>query len=243
MTAPSTATGRPAWLDRGGDERPVGFLGGSFDPVHAGHLQLARDAQRALDLAALAFVPAGRPWQKPDVSPAAERLRMLELAVQGAAGWSIDRREIERAGPTYTFDTVRSLRADAGPARPLVWIMGFDQLCRLPTWHRWEELLGQVHIAYAARADCSDTPPAPIRELLRSRAGLPADLSREAAGRIAEFPMQAVDCSATQIRKALAGGDAAYVRRCLPAPVLEHLRQHPLYGQRHGNEKTAAPGH
>jgi nicotinate-nucleotide adenylyltransferase len=229
----------------GADDGPIGLLGGSFDPVHAGHLQLARDAQQGLALAQVWFVPAGQPWQKHGVTPAADRLRMLELALAPMAQWRIDRREIDRDGPTYTIDTAGELRRQWGPRRPLVWLMGFDQLARLPTWHRWRELLGQLHIAYALRPGTGARLEAVMQRYEQAHRGAAQDLQREAAGRLVRFAMQPVDCSATQIRRALARGspqDAAYAARHVPAPVLDYIRERNLYAAEHGHEKTAAPG-
>lgn len=226
---------------------PIGFLGGSFDPVHAGHLQLARDAGRALGLRRLAFVPAGQPWQKGALSPARDRLRMLELALAGAADWTIDRREIERPGPTYTVDTARALRAEFGPTRPLVWILGSDQLHRLPTWHRWEELLGLLHIACADRAG-EPAPPATaydarLQSYAEEHAGTPDQLARRPAGLLVRFAMQPVDCSATALRAALRGGGADDTTGCLAEPVRRYIRRHHLYEAEHGNKEAATPGH
>jgi nicotinate-nucleotide adenylyltransferase len=220
---------------------PLGYLGGSFDPVHLGHLQLARDAERALGLESLSFVPAGQPWQKPGRAPAARRLEMLELALAEEPRWHIDRRELDRAGPTYTVDTARALRAQAGPARPLVWILGQDQLERLPTWHRWEELLELMHFAVAARAGLppgADAPPA----ALAARFAAPGELAGAPAGRLARFHMRPVDCSATAIRRALRAGDVAYAARWLPPAVLDYLRRQPLYTEENGDEEAATPG-
>jgi nicotinate-nucleotide adenylyltransferase len=226
----------------GGASAPIGLLGGSFDPVHAGHLQLARDAQRALGLAQVVFIPAGQPWQKSGTSPAGARLRMLELALAAEPGWLIDRREIERPGPTYTVDTARALRAESGPDRPLVWIMGSDQLGRLDSWHRWEELPALVHIAYAERAGTPPTLDPLVQGFAQRHAGSGAELARRPAGLLVPFAMRAVDCSASAIRAALRAGDAAYAARYLPDAVLEYLRHNPLYAPPHGNEKTATPG-
>ncbi len=234
-----TSSGKPkAGISAG----PIGFLGGSFDPVHVGHLQLARDAQDELGLEELRFVPAGQPWQKTGLTPARERVRMLELALAAKPDWSIDLREVERAGPTYTVDTVRALRAEAGPRRPLVWIMGFDQLLRLPSWHCWEQLLDLVHIAYADRADSAQELDAVMRDYVLRNGGDRTDLHRHAAGRLIRFAMHAVDCSATALRHALRTGDVAYAARYLPVPVIDYVRQHHLYAPEHGHQKTATPG-
>ncbi len=228
---------------------PVGLLGGTFDPVHAGHLQLARSAQSALGLAELRFLPAGAPWQKQAPSPAELRLGMLERAVAGVPGWHIDARELRRPGPTFTVETLLELRAELGPARPLVWVLGWDQLRRLDSWHRWRELPGLAHLAVAQRAGHPgpgadaprglaadegaggpDLPPA-VAALVAERAGAAADL-RAPAGRVVEFAMPAVDCSATRLRALLAAdGPQAQeeVGRYVPAAVLDYIRDHRLY--------------
>ncbi len=221
---------------------PLGYLGGSFDPVHAGHLQLARDAARELGLEALFFVPAGQPWQKSGLAPAARRLEMLELALAGEPRWQIDRRELDRPGPTYTVETARALRAQAGPTRPLVWILGQDQLQRLPTWHRWGELLGLVHFAYAARAGAPPLARAPLPAFAERHAAAPAELAAAPCGRVARFAMQPIDCSATEIRRALRAGDVAYAARWLPPAVFDYLRRQPLYTEENGDEEAATPG-
>ncbi len=211
---------------------PIGLLGGSFDPIHTGHLQLARAAQTALDLGELVFVPAGRPWQKGSITPAAQRLEMLALALGGNPRWRIDARETGREGPSYTVDTLHQIRKDLPAAQPLVWIMGFDQLCRLATWHRWEDLRTLAHIAFARRGPGA-LDEEMSRYIVRYR-GTAADLARSAAGAIVEFPMEPVDCSSTQIRRALAAADRPRVADFVPAPVLDFIRDHQLYAPTHG---------
>jgi len=213
---------------------PIGLLGGSFDPVHAGHLQLAADAQSALGLAQLRFLPAGQPWQKGAITPAAERARMLALALQGRVSWQLDRREIERAGPSYTVDTLRQYREECGPQRSLVWIMGSDQLRQLASWHRWEELIGLAHIAYARRAGSAAVLGVSMSRYVEQHRGTCADLQTRACGTVVEFTMRPVDCSATQIRRWLAAGELAQAARFLPESVLAYIGEHQLYLARHG---------
>lgn len=211
------------------DAAPIGLLGGSFDPVHAGHLQLARDAQARLGLPVVHFVPAGRPWQKGAISPAGDRLEMLALALQGHASWSIDACEIERPGPSYTVDSLAALRQAVGAQCPLVWIMGFDQLRALPSWHRWQALADLAHIAFARRAGAPCDLDAVMGDFVRHHAGSMAHLHAEPAGRVVEFPMQPVDCSATMLRAALARGDTAAAAPFLAPAVLEYIRERGLY--------------
>lgn len=208
---------------------PLGLLGGSFDPVHAGHLQLATDAQAALGLAQVRFVPAGQPWQKGSITPAAERVRMLALALQGRADWQLDMREIERAGPSYTVDTLQEFRDEYGPQRPLVWILGFDQLRQLATWHRWQELVGLAHIAYARRAGSSNVLDSSMSQFLERYRATAEQLRRHPCGSVVEFAMQPVDCSATQIRRWLAAGERDQAGRFLPEAVLAYIDEHQLY--------------
>ncbi len=210
---------------------PIGLLGGSFDPVHAGHLQLARDAQTALGLAEVVFVPAGRPWQKDRITPAVDRMRMVERALSGHAGWRADDCEIARAGPSYTIDTLRDWRAQIGPDRPLVWILGFDQLRQLDTWHRWEELTQCAHLAFAQRAGITMTAlPSTVRNWIAARRGTPADLSNAPNGTVIEFSMRPIDCSATLLRQAIAENrPAETLAHCLPPDVLAYIRTHRLY--------------
>jgi len=213
---------------------PLGLLGGSFDPVHAGHLQLAADAQSALGLIQLRFLPAGQPWQKGAITPAAERLRMLALALQGRRDWQLDPREIQRAGPSYTVDTLQQFRDECGPQRPLVWILGFDQLRQLATWHRWQELIGLAHIAYARRAGSANVLDAKMGQFVEQHRATAEQLQRRACGGVVEFAMQAVDCSATQIRRWLASGEREQAARFLPEAVLAYVDEHQLYLPSHG---------
>jgi nicotinate-nucleotide adenylyltransferase len=213
---------------------PLGLLGGSFDPVHAGHLQLAADAQAALGLRQLRFLPAGQPWQKGSITPAAERVRMLTLALQGRADWQLDTREIERAGPSYTVDTLRQFRDECGPHRSLVWILGFDQLRQLATWHRWQELISLAHIAYARRAGSANVLDAVMSQFVERHRATAEQLQRRACGSVVEFAMQPVDCSATQIRRWLAAGEQEQAAQFLPEAVLAYIDEHRLYLPSHG---------
>lgn len=211
---------------------PVGLLGGSFDPVHAGHLQLADDAQSALGFAQLRWIPAGQPWQKPAITPAQHRLAMLEWALAdhpGAGHWIIDQCEIARASPSYTVDTLRQIRAEVGPAVPLVWIMGFDQLRGLAGWHDWTALAGLAHIAYARRAGQPDDLPAPLAAYVAARQAGPREIAGRPSGCFVAFPMHPVDCSATRIRGAVAAGDTGHAKHYLTPGVLGYIQSHQLY--------------
>ena len=130
---------------------PIGLLGGSFDPIHYGHLQLARDALKHLPLAEVRFLPAAQPWQKSPITAAEHRAQMVQLAIADHPRFTLDMREIERGGVTYTIDTLHALRL-ALPDHPLVLIMGSDQFARFDTWRDWQQIPELARIAVAQRA-------------------------------------------------------------------------------------------
>jgi nicotinate-nucleotide adenylyltransferase len=216
----------------------VALLGGSFDPVHQGHVALAEFFAKLLRPDQLRIVPAGQPWQKTTGLQAsdADRVAMLELAFAQAvfpAGMdrvTIDLQEIERKGPTYTIDTLRQVRAEIGAQASLVFLMGADQLQGLDTWREWRTLFELAHIGVAARPgyqlDDAAMPPAVAEELARRRAA-PDQLCAAPAGLVCVVHTLAVDISATQIREALSsGGDA---NSFLAPVVLDYIQQHNLY--------------
>lgn len=130
---------------------PVGLLGGSFDPVHVGHLRTAWELLTGLDLAEVRFIPSRvPPHRAPAMASGALRLRMLEAAIAGQPGFVVDDCELRREGPSYTVDTLTSLRASQ-PQRSLVLILGMDAFLGLPTWHRWREIVALAHIVVVQR--------------------------------------------------------------------------------------------
>lgn len=207
--------------------RRVGVLGGTFDPVHVGHIALGRAACVAFSLDELRLVPTGMSWQKDRVAaPAADRVAMLRLAVAGEPGWIVDTREVEREGPSYTIDTLVSLREELGPDCALVMIIGSDQLRNLATWHRWRELLDYAHIAATRRERVSlEDLPDPVEALVAEHG---SDALPDApAGSVVFFGMPPVPVSSTLLRRQLAAGEAP--AELLPAGVLEHIESRRLY--------------
>jgi nicotinate-nucleotide adenylyltransferase len=209
--------------------RRIGLLGGTFDPIHVGHLALARAARVALALDELRFVPTGRSWQK-DASRAssAQRLEMVRRAVATlppGEGFMVDDREVRRDGPTYTVDTLVALRAEVGDAA-LVLVMGSDQFRNLPSWHRWTELLEHAHIATTQRERIGlQGLPAPLEALL-TRCGRDA-LGDAPAGSIVFFTMPPVPVSATALRAQLGRGERP--AELLPPAVLDYIGSESLY--------------
>ncbi len=136
-----------------GDGARIGLMGGTFDPIHHGHLMAASEVGQVFGLDEVIFVPTGEPWQKSErrVSPAEDRYLMTALATASNPMFSVSRVEIDRPGETYTIDTVRQLRAERDPDAEFFFIIGADALSRLETWHKPEELLELVHFIGCTR--------------------------------------------------------------------------------------------
>ncbi len=211
---------------------PIGLLGGSFDPIHRGHLQLACDALKNLPLEEVRFIPAAQPWQKGPMTAAEHRARMVQLAITNEPRFTLDMHEIERGGITYTIDTLRGLRLGF-PDRPLVLIMGSDQFARLDTWRDWKEIVEAAHIAVAQRAQASLQQSPDLQAVVDARRGNAASLATRAGGSIVEFEMTPVDASATEVRSLL--GETLSTERAqrlsamVPAAVLDYIGTHRLY--------------
>jgi len=214
------------------DRRPIGLLGGSFDPIHVGHVQFAGDAMRELDLAQVLFVPAGLAWQKGPAAEGTHRARMIELAIANEPRFVLDRRELARPGPSFTVDTLQQLRDQVGATRPLVLLIGADQLERLDTWHDWEELIELAHLGVAERPGHAGALKTELALWRDRHLGSAADVSQRPAGMLVPIAMTPVDCSSTQIRAALhsaAAQTAAQLATLLAPAVLDYIRQHRLY--------------
>ncbi|MGH8036318.1 MAG: nicotinate-nucleotide adenylyltransferase [Stenotrophomonas sp.] len=210
--------------------------GGTFDPVHLGHLAIARAAREQLQVA-VRLLPAADPPHRPAPGADAEqRTRMLELAIGDEPGLLLDRRELERAQrqpglPSYTVDTLRELRAELGPRQPLAWLVGADSLLGLPSWHDWEALFDLAHFIVADRPGSSleRSLPAPLAQALEGRwAAHERELFSSPAGRVLRLqaPLRGESASAVRARIA-SGGDW---RALLPAPVADYIAEHRLYG-------------
>ncbi|MCG5500647.1 nicotinate-nucleotide adenylyltransferase [Ectothiorhodospira lacustris] len=205
----------------------IGILGGTFDPIHFGHLRPALEIQEHLGLDELRFIPCGLPphRRRPEAD-VSHRLAMVEQAVALHPGFSVDRRELERDGPSYSVDTLESLRRELGAAVPLCLILGMDAFAGLSSWHRWQDLSSLAHLVVAHRPG-SDEPAALEDRAAARRAENPADLRAAPAGRILCVPVTQLDISATAIRDRVARGGSP--RFLLPEPVLTYIHRHGLY--------------
>ena len=215
----------------------LGIFGGTFDPIHCGHLALAREVRAALDLVAVRFVPAGDPPHRAaPVAPAIHRLAMVELAIADHPGLEVDAREIQRRGRSYTVDTLEELRQEL-PSRALALIVGGDAFLGFPRWHRWRELFDLAHVIVVARPGVAfelEMPPALAVEWKARLRDDASALSIEPAGRIIVQPITAHPISASAIRSELARGTEgiAAVRGLLPAAVLAYIDRNQLYRSR-----------
>jgi nicotinate-nucleotide adenylyltransferase len=212
---------------------PVAILGGTFDPVHYGHLRLAADVRAALQLAEVRLVPAADPPHRGRTqASAADRVAMLELAVREFAGLVVDLREIERGGKSYTVDTLAGLRAEM-PERPIALLVGADAFRGFPSWHRWNELFTLAHVVVVPRpgVPLEQGLPAGLEHEWRTRLTAdPQALRERAAGAIFVQPVSAQPISSSEIRTALAcGAGSVEIAGLLPAAVLAYIESKHLY--------------
>jgi nicotinate-nucleotide adenylyltransferase len=215
-------------------QRAIGVLGGTFDPIHFGHLRLGLESMDALDLQSVRVIPAGVPSHRaaPKASATA-RLQMARLAVAPEPRFVVDACEAESPAPSYTVDTLTHLRDQLGPRQGLCLLLGADAFASLATWSRWQHLFELSHIAVASRAsqsfDPDALPPALAAEYGKRHRESPACLTESAAGCIVHFAMSALDISASRIRRMLARG--ASPRYLLPDTVLDYIAPNRLYSR------------
>ena len=207
----------------------IGVFGGTFDPVHIGHVQSARELKQLLQLDELRLLPCHRPPHRatPGVS-SEDRLAMVGLAIADEPGLLVDGRELKRDAISYTVDTLSELRGELGEQPALCLIMGTDAFANLTQWHRWQALLTMAHIIVMARPDSSVPTSGELAKLIAERrVSSPSQLSDQPAGSILLVSLTAYPVSATSIRRSLAKGDS--VESLLAPAVLNYIEQHRLY--------------
>ncbi len=204
----------------------IGILGGTFDPIHFGHLRPAVEVRQALGLDHVRVTPARLSPLRgaPETAPG-HRLAMVQaaLAETGATDLVADGRELERAGPSYTADTLAELRADWPDAR-LHWIVGADAFAAFDRWHRWPEIIALAHVVVTHRPGSPMTVPGELEARVTHD---PADLSVVAAGHVLVQPVTQLDISATAVRRAAAAGRD--LRYWVPEAVRRYIADHDLY--------------
>jgi len=210
----------------------LGIFGGTFDPIHFGHLRLAEELAQQLDLAEVRFIPSGRPWHRdaPGATPQ-QRLEMVRLAIAGNPRFRLDGREVSGGAPGYTVETLANLRQELGADRPLCLLLGADAFLGLATWHRWRELFGLAHIAVAQRPGFSLLAEQ-MDDVLRVEAEAhmsrdPQQLQGTPCGKVLACPITPLDISATRIRAAVKAGQSS--RYLLPDAVVDYIQTHHLY--------------
>ncbi|NOY67589.1 MAG: nicotinate-nucleotide adenylyltransferase [Gammaproteobacteria bacterium] len=206
----------------------IGIFGGTFDPVHYGHLRPVQEVCDDLDLDEVRWIPCGLPPHRdPPKASAQDRLEMLSLAVKGNASFVVDTREVDRNGPSYMVDTLESLRHDF-PDESLVLILGQDAFNSLPEWHRWQEILQLAHIVVCTRPGSELASSGQLVELVSERGT--QDISRlkdEKAGVIYMHDVIQLPISSTQIRDLCLQGKSH--RYLLPLAVNEYIQTNGLY--------------
>jgi len=210
--------------------RSIGIFGGTFDPIHYGHLRTALELKSLLDLAKVHIVPcADPPHRTAPMSDGALRLRMVEAAIRNEPGFVADDRELKRAGVSYTIDTLASFRAEL-PGRSLCLLLGMDAFLGLPQWRSWRELTTLAHIVVAHRPGWEVPTTGTLGELLRDlRAPSVAELHSKAAGLIHVQPVTQLEISSTDLRDSLrAGRDPKFL---VPDSVREIIIETECYAE------------
>lgn len=187
---------------------PIGIFGGTFDPIHFGHLRTAFELLQALQLAEVRLVPAGSPPHRDvPLCDAEHRLAMVRAAIVGQPGFVVDDREIRRQGPSYTVTTLRELRAEA-PVRPVCLIVGMDAFLGLPQWHDWRSVLELAHVVVAHRPGWATPASGTLGELVAERGTTRvADLHDAVAGRIHVRQVTPLEISSTDLRNLIVSGN------------------------------------
>jgi len=218
----------------------IGLFGGTFNPIHFGHLRAALEVREGCGLDRVFLIPAAVPPHKDSgaLAAAADRLRMIELAVEGEPGITVSDVEIRRGGPSYTVDTVRHFRGALPAGADIFLIVGLDAFLEIDTWRSFRELLALVPVIVISRPDASHRSAGSEREavagFIRSRISPPCTLSGNSAGFSAEgvrgvtlFPVTTLDVSSSRIRELAAAGRS--IRFLVPEPVRQHIKAKGLY--------------
>jgi nicotinate-nucleotide adenylyltransferase len=213
---------------------PIGIFGGTFDPIHHGHLRLAQEALEQCRMGAISFIPSGTPPHRAAPLAAAEhRLNMVRLAIHGQPGFALDEREAHRTDKCYSVDTFSALRAELGAAQPLCLLLGSDAFLQFHTWHQWQRLLELTHIVVMQRpgqpvGNAITQADENLRQQYQARlAPSPRLLHESPGGHIVVLDMPQLDISATDIRSRAAQNKN--LRYLLPDAVAHYIQINKLY--------------
>lgn len=214
---------------------PMGVFGGTFDPIHYGHLRTAFELLQELRLSEVRFMPCGTPPHRgTPIADARLRVRMVELATEAQHGFVVDDRELQREGPSYSVDTLAALRAEY-PTRSLCLIVGMDAFLSLPRWYHWREILQLAHIIVAHRPGWRAPDMGPLGELLVDRGtGRVGDLHESRAGSIYIHAVTQLEISSSDIRALVrAGRDPRFL---MPDAVRDLIDESGCYRAAAGDE-------
>lgn len=213
------------------DSAPVAIFGGTFDPIHNGHLRSALELAERLELAGVRMMPCARPAHRNTPTGRAEqRAAMVDVAVANEPLLFCDRSELKREGPSYTIDSLIELRQELGPERCICLIMGCDAVLDVTGWHRWEELLDWAHVVVIARPGWRFPRRDTVAQWLQENACEDvAQLRESPAGSVLVEELRPLPISSSEIRQLIAEGRSA--RFLLPEPVLDYICKHELYGK------------
>jgi len=186
---------------------PIGIFGGTFDPIHFGHLRPAFELSQALKLAEVRFLPAGNPPHRQATLASAElRLAMVKAAVAGERRFVVDDREVRRTGASYSVDTLTELRAEF-PDRSLCLMLGMDAFLGLPDWHRWRDILDLAHVVVWHRPGWKAPVHGPLGEVMVDRGtGAIRELHEQKAGRVYIHAVTQLEIASTQLRQVIVSG-------------------------------------
>lgn len=203
----------------------IGIMGGTFDPIHFGHLRTALEIAESCDMEQVRFIPGSVPPHRPQPQASAEqRWAMVKLAIENEPLFYADRRELERQGHSYTVDTLSSLRADLGDKTPLAFVLGMDAFLAFRSWHRWQDIMQLAHLVVMSRPGYAPDPQDWYGQLL---AQTTCELRSTTAGRVTFLTVTQLDISATAIREACKTKKS--VRFLLPDAVNQYIQIHKLY--------------
>ena len=209
----------------------IGLLGGTFDPIHFGHLGMAQELAQALALDTVKFIPAAVPPLKSQPSASAiDRCAMVQLAIANNPDFKLDERELKRTGPSYTLDTLCSLRSELSEQDSLVLFIGSDAFKQFNRWHQWQEIIRLCHIALVARPDSevsTGLDPELVTFLQDHFTKNAMDLQSATAGLITMQAITSLTISSSAIREQLTNQQSA--RYLTPDCVLDYIAQHGLY--------------
>lgn len=206
----------------------IGIFGGTFDPIHIGHLRMALEIKQQLQLDEMRLLPCYLPPHRPTPGASAiQRVEMLEIALQGCTELQMDKRELQRNKPSYTYDTLCELRAEVGDQVSLCLCMGMDSFAMLDSWHNWDQLLQLAHIVVVTRPDWFLPESGAVADLLNLHCHDIDAVAQQAAGAIVLLEQRLIPISATDIRAQIHAGKSPQF--LVPNAVWNYIRVNELY--------------